>query len=197
MSKRWLVAALLLTPALAAGQAPARSEAEKKALEAVRKAGASAMELAQSDPRIEVAYHLAEGKLTAEQLAPLKEIKQLVHLNLRGRDLDDALAANLKDLTGLTRLHLEKTKITDKGLENLKGLTNLEYLNLYGTAVGDAGLAHLEGLKKLKSLYLWETKVTDAGVAKLKRALPQVQVIRGVEPEKPKDKESSTAAPKK
>ena len=54
-------------------------------------------------------------------------------------------------------------------------------------AVGstDAGLAQLEGLKKLKSLYVWQTKVTDAGVEKLKKALPQLQIIRGIEEPKP------------
>jgi hypothetical protein len=82
-------------------------------------------------------------------------------------------------------LHLEKTKITDKGLVHIKGLVNLEYLNLYGTEITDAGLANLEGLKKLKSLYLWQTKVTDAGIEKLKKALPQTQIIRGIEEPKP------------
>jgi hypothetical protein len=165
---------------------PKRSDEEKKAIEQVTKLGGTAMELAQNDPRLEVAYHLGEGKFTAEHLAALKPLKQLVHLNLRGREVTDDMLASLKDLTALIRLHLEKTKVTDKGLVHLKGLVNLEYLNLYGTAVGDAGLAHLEGMKKLKSLYLWETKVTDPGVEKLKKALPQLTVVRGVEAEKPK-----------
>jgi hypothetical protein len=86
--------------------------------------------------------------------------------------------------------------VTDKGLVHLKGMVNLEYLNLYGTGVTDAGLAQLAGLKKLKSLYLWQTKVTDAGVAKLKKALPQVQVDRGLDAAKPKDT-TSKADPKK
>ena len=36
-------------------------------------------------------------------------------------------------------------------------------------------------MKKLKNLYLWQTKVTDAGVARLKKALPQVEIVRGLE----------------
>src|SRR5262249_21367804 len=153
----------------------------------VRQLGGLAMELAQNDPRLEVSYLQTDGKFSDDYLTPLKDLKDVVHLNLRGQPVTDAQLVHLKDLTTLTRLHLEKTKITDKGLEQLKGLVDLEYLNLYGTEITDAGLAHLEGMKKLKDLYLWQTKVTDAGVEKLKKALPQVQIVRGLDLEKPKE----------
>jgi hypothetical protein len=42
-------------------------------------------------------------------------------------------------------------------------------------------------MKKLKSLYLWQTKVTDAGVEKLKKELPQVEIVRGFDLDKPKE----------
>jgi len=161
------------------------TEAEKAAMAEVRKAGGQVMELAQNDARLDVAYHLADGKVEDGHLAPLKNLPKLAQLNVRGKDITDAGLVHIKDAKGLTRLHLERTKVTDAGLEHLKGLENLEYLNLYGTAVTDTGLKHLEGLKKLRRVYLWETKVTDAGVAALKTAVPEIQVIRGVEPAKP------------
>jgi len=161
------------------------TEAEKSAMAEIRKAGGQVMELAQNDARLDVAYHLADGKIEDAQLAPLKNLPKLAQLNVRGKDITDAGLVHIKDSKGLVRLHLERTKVTDAGLENLKGLENLEYLNLYGTAVTDAGLKQLEGLKKLKRLYLWETKVTDAGVAALKAAVPEIQIVRGVEPAKP------------
>lgn len=164
---------------------PAPTDAEKAAIAEIRKSGGQVMELAQNDARLDVAFHLADGKIEDAQLAPLKNLPKLAQLNVRGKDITDAGLVNIKDSKGLIRLHLERTKVTDAGLEQLKGLENLEYLNLYGTAVTDAGLKHLEGLKKLKRLYLWETKVTDAGVAGLKAAVPEVQIIRGVEPAKP------------
>lgn len=198
MVKTVAFAALLALVAPAFGQAavPAkRTEAEKKALATITQLGGSAMELAQNDPHLEVSYHLMDKEITAAHLAPLKDLTGVVHLNLRGRAVTDDMLASVAGLKELTRLHLEKTKITDKGLAHLKGLGSLEYLNLYGTAVSDAGLVNLEGLKKLKTLYLWQTKVTDAGVAKLKKALPQVQIIRGVE-DKPKET-TSKVDPKK
>src|SRR5260370_181518 len=52
-------------PVVAQTPPPAkRSEAEKKALEKLTKLGASAMELAQNDPHLEVAYHLMDKEIT-------------------------------------------------------------------------------------------------------------------------------------
>ena len=161
------------------------TEAEKAAMAEIRKAGGQVMELAQNDARLDVAFHLADGKIEDANLAPLKSLPKLAKLNLRGKEITDAGLTHIKDSKGLLHLHLERTKVTDAGMEHLKGLENLEYLNLYGTAVTDAGLKQLEGLKKLTRLYLWETKVTDAGVAALKAATPTLQIIRGVEPAKP------------
>ena len=179
------VASLICWNTSIANEKKEPTEAEKAAIAQIRKSGGQVMELAQNDSRLDVAFHLADGKITDESLVPLKSLPQLAQLNLRGREITDAGLVNVKDSKGLLRLHLEKTKITDAGLEQLKGLENLEYLNLYGTEVTDAGLKHLEGLKKLRKLYLWQTKVTDAGVAAIKAAIPGLDVIRGVEPAKP------------
>ncbi len=175
-----LISALMI--GLAAAQTPppvAQTEAGKKALAKIRQLGGLALELAQNDQHLEVSYIQTDGKLTDEHLALLKDLKGLVHLDLRGQPVTDAQLIHLKPLTELTRLHLENTKITDKGLENLKGLVNLEYLNLYGTNVSDAGLANLEGMKKLKHLYVWQTKVSEAGAAKIKNTIPGLDVNLG------------------
>ncbi len=155
------------------------SEAEKKAIAKIRESGALVLEIAQNDNRLDVSYITAQGKVTNEQLAPIKDLTRLAQLNLRGLEIGDEALVYLAGQKSLVRLHLEKTKISDKGLEHLKGLENLEYLNLYGTEIGDAGLEHLITLKKLKSLYLWQTKVTDEGVKKLQAALPELKIIRG------------------
>ena len=168
-----------------AQEKPAHTDAEKAAIAQIKKSGGQVMELAQNDARLDVAFHLADGKITDAELAPLEGLPTVAQLNLRGREITNAGLVYLKNLKGLMRLHLEKTKVTDDGLQQLSGLENLEYLNLYGTEVTDAGLKHLEGLKKLRKLYLWQTKVTDAGVAALKGAVPEIQIIRGVELAKP------------
>jgi CubicO group peptidase (beta-lactamase class C family) len=186
----WLILALGF--ALFPTQEPVkRSDAELKAMAKIQQLGGLAMELAQNDSRLDVSYQQVD-KFNEDSLSLLKDMKDLAHLNLRGLNVTDRGLTNLKGLTSLTRLHLELTKISDKGLENIKDLANLEYLNLYGTAITDAGLVHLRGLKKLKNLYLWQTKVTDTGVAELKKALPHLEIVRGLDLDKPKTEQLST-----
>jgi len=186
-------AACLFVPAALAAQNPQ----EDAAIQAVRQSGGQVLELAQNDPRLDVAFHLSNVELTPDHLKPLEAIKgRLVNLNLRGTNLNDDLAQYLKPLTELTRLHLEKTAITDAGLPNVSGLAKLEYLNLYGTAVTDAGLEHLGGLANLKKLYVWETKVTLDGVRKLRERLPELDIIGGPEEPKPATPKEPVVAPK-
>ncbi|MEX0716281.1 MAG: hypothetical protein WD066_06840 [Planctomycetaceae bacterium] len=162
-----------------ADDAPPRGAAEQQAIAEIRGHGGSVMELAQNDSRLVVAYHLADGEVIDEKLAPLAKLTRVVELNLRGTEIGDDGLAHVAGLNTLVRLHLEKTKIGDAGLDHLKGLENLEYLNLYGTQITDAGLARLAGMKKLKRLYVWETPVTDAGIERLKKSLPELAIIRG------------------
>jgi len=176
---RTLIVAAALVGALIGQVRGEDTEAEKKAIAKIKETGALVLEIAQNDNRLDVSFITAAPKTTAEQLAPLKELPRLAHLNLRGLEIGDDALPFIADQKTLVRLHLEKTKITDKGLEALKGLENLEYLNLYGTEIGDPGLASLEGLKKLKSIYLWQTKVTDEGVKKLQEAIPGLKIVRG------------------
>ena len=175
----------------------AQNPQEDAALQAVRQSGGQVLELAQNDPRLDVAYHLSNVELTADHLKSLEGLAgRVVQLNLRGTNLNDDLAQYLKPLTELTRLHLERTAITDAGLPHLAGLTKLEYLNLYGTALTDAGLEHLAALPNLKKLYVWETKVTLDGVRKLKERLPELQIIGGPEEPKPVVAQEPVVAPK-
>lgn len=183
-----------------------RSPQELQEISRIQQLGGLVLQVAQNDPHLDVSYQQITGKFSDNDLAPLATLKGVVSLNLSGLDVTDASLDRLKGLTELTRLHLERTKITDKGLHDLEHLVNLEYLNLYGTNITDAGLVNLEGMKKLKHLYLWQTKVTDTGVARLKKSLPQVEVVRGfdapVEPPKkatPKkpDAKASTKKPEK
>jgi hypothetical protein len=51
-------------------------------------------------------------------------------------------------------------------------------LALTKTDVTDAGLEHLKGLTKLERLLLEQTQVTDDSIADLKRALPDLKVVK-------------------
>ena len=124
----WSVIGSLFLASANGQEKPVLTEAETTAIAAIRKSGGQVMELAQNDSHLDVAFHLADGKITDDQLAPLASLPQVAQVNLRGREITNA------------------------------------------------GLAHL---------YLWQTKVTDAGVTGMKTALPELQIIRGVELAKP------------
>ncbi|MDA1159863.1 MAG: hypothetical protein O2983_09655, partial [Planctomycetota bacterium] len=153
------------------------TEADKAALAKLRELGAMTLQVAQNDNRVEVAYHLSDGKIGNDHVAPLKGLKCIYSLNLRGTEVDDKGVAQLADTTGLVKLHLEKTKVTDEALKHLTKLENLEYLNVYGTEVTNAGLDTIVPMKNLKKIYIWQTKVDIDGVAKLKAARPDLQII--------------------
>lgn len=170
------VSALLFPQAQAKAQ-PTSPDAQKVA--AIEKAGGRVAAIAQNDSRLEVDFHLQGASVSDAALGPVAGLKDVVHLNLGKTGITDAGLAQIKGMTTLTRLHLEQTKITDKGLAHLKGFTNLEYLNLYGTEITDRGLEEIAGLTKLKSLYVWQTKVTEEGVGKLKKALPNLEIVTG------------------
>ncbi|MCF7765856.1 MAG: hypothetical protein K9N62_19480 [Verrucomicrobia bacterium] len=160
-------------------EAPKATPDETKALQSLEDLGVAARPIAMNVGWREANFYLLGTNVTDESLKPLKDIATLMHLNLANTAITDAGLGQVKGLVNLRRLHLEKTGITDAGLAHLKGLVNLNYLNLYGTGVSDAGLKHLEGLRNLKSLYLWQTQVTDEGVAALKKALPELEIVRG------------------
>ena len=147
------------------------TQAESDAIVAVKKAGGAVLPVAQNDNRLDIAFHLADGKIGDDQVASVKPLGNVINsLNLRGTEVTDKGLEQLKELKSLVRLHLERTKITDAGLAHLAALENLEYLNLYGTEITDAGVQSLAGSKKLKRLYVWQTKMTEEGQAKFKAA---------------------------
>jgi hypothetical protein len=149
----------------------------------IEKAGGRVLAVAQNDDRLEVDFHLQSSDVTDQSLASLDGLKNVYSLNLAKTKITDAGLIHLEGLITLNRLYLQETKITDKGLVHLKGLRNLVYLNLYGTAVTDHGLDNLISLSNLKNLYLWQTKVTEPGISKLKKSLPNLNVVAGTDPE--------------
>ncbi len=165
------------------------SDAEKSAVAKAQKLNALALRLAQNTNLLRIDFSLQGKEVKDDDLALLKDIPNLVELDLGNTTITDAGLAHLKPLTNLQRLQLEKSKITDAGLEHLKGLQKVVSLNIYGTDVTDKGLEHLKELKNLKRVYVWQTKVTEEGAKKLQEVIPGLHVERGYEakpPEQPK-----------
>ncbi|UFH54552.1 c-type cytochrome domain-containing protein [Spirosoma sp. KNUC1025] len=155
--------------------------ADPKVIEEVRKMGLLVLPLSKEQNQLEVSAVNARSFNDAQAAILPKLASQIVWLRLGDTEISDATLAQVAKLKNLQKLHLEQTKVTDAGLKQLNGLANLEYLNLYGTAVTDAGLAELPNLKNLKTVYLWQTKVTEQGIADLKKAMPKLDIIGGLD----------------
>src|SRR5438477_12348691 len=93
-----LAAVLCAQPPAAVQQTPAG----KKALERVRQLGGLALEVAQNDTHLDISFPSGDGKFSDENLALLKDLKGVVHLNLRGQPVTAAQLAQLQRLTDLT-----------------------------------------------------------------------------------------------
>jgi hypothetical protein len=101
------------------------------------------------------------------------------HIVIMGPETTDADLDELCELRSLQFLALLDTKITDKGLQKVSGLRWLKWLFFAGAAITDDGLHHLESLSNLEYLDLHACpNVTADGVARLRKALPQCNIVR-------------------
>ena len=57
-------------------------------------------------------------------------------------------------------------------------MEQLRSLNLANTKVTDAGLVHIKRLPRLTELDLSGTAVSDAAIKDLKRAMPDLEILR-------------------
>lgn len=120
-------------------------------------------------------------KLTDEEFAKLQPvIAKLVTVDLSSTAVTDASVALLADAKDLRMIRLSETAITNDAIDVLVQLENLESVNLYGTSVTDEGVKKLSTLPNLKRLYLWQTEVSDEAIKELEKALPELEVVKGV-----------------
>lgn len=155
--------------------------ADPQAITALQKVGLLVLPIANQQNQLEVSAVNAHGFTDAQAGLLTKLNQQIIWLKLADTQLTDVALSSIAQLKNLQKLHLERTRVTDSGLRQLRALPYLEYLNLYGTAITDAGLAELTSLKSLRTVYVWQTQVTAAGLATLKKALPGVEVIGGID----------------
>ena len=90
--------------------------------------------------------------------------------------ISDIDLERLKDLEELLYLDLSGTEITDDGMKNLKGLHQLHFLGLDSTQITDVSLEYLKRLKQLKNLNVTNTRITSEGLEELKNALPKAKI---------------------
>jgi len=122
---------------------------------------------------VELPY-LKEKSVDLEILSNLTNVKRLRIGAIK--DIDDQLK-HLERLQNLEVLGLGFSNVTDRGLQHVARLRNLKTLSLCYTQVTDTGLLHLSSLRELEHLEIQHTNVTDAGVERLRKQLPNFEIV--------------------
>ncbi len=120
---------------------------------------------------------LSYTKISDAGLVHVGGMKGLRVLGLGNTRVTDAGMAHLSGLASLEILQLRSTRVTDAGLASLSGIPTLRTLVLFDTAVSDAAHAELLKMHALRELYIGTTKMTAPGVERLRKALPNCNVI--------------------
>jgi hypothetical protein len=123
-----------------------------------------------------VSLDIAYNKTDGSALVHLAAMKRLRWLWLHNNRIKDQHLKHIRRLSNLRRLDACHTQIGDVGLHTISQLSNLEVLCLDDTNVSDAGLIHIAKLKKLRQLWLANTYVTRAGIERLKKAMPKTRI---------------------
>jgi hypothetical protein len=112
-------------------------------------------------------------------LEHVKALPRLQELRLSHTRVGNAGVDTIRGLTDLRTLVLSSTRITDPALDTIKGFSMLETLKLCSTAITDRGLDALKDMKTLRLLTIHNTNVSDAAIANLKKALPDLIIDTG------------------
>ena len=145
--------------------------------------------------------NLGATGLNANGLRDLDRFPGLQVIDLEFLDADGSDLASLRECPNLGLVFLWKSSVGDQGASTVLGLPRLRFLDLGSTRVGDdlflnrephealekllldhtavsdGSVASLSRWTKLKSLDLTGTVITPEGLAKLRKALPNCEII--------------------
>jgi hypothetical protein len=100
-------------------------------------------------------------------------------VEIRLNNVTDEDLAYLRNFKQVRKLSLGLSHISDAGLVPIRELEQLESLDLYGNSVTGKGLEHLKSLPRLRVLYIGNTDVTSEEVLELRADLPNVKIYDG------------------
>ena len=158
------------------------AEADSAAMAAAIEAGFKVQPIAASTNFLDAFVHPDFKEVTPEMLSYLDPIKDNISwLSLPDKNITNEMVKVIGSFSNLSKLKIQNNPISDVGVSHLQELANLEVLNLYNTQVTDESVEFLSALKTLKNLFLWQTNVTPDGIEMLRNALPNTEVIAGLD----------------
>lgn len=122
--------------------------------------------------------NLQDTKVTSEGIKLLVALPKLNGLYLNETQVDDAAVRHLALMKHLRRVEMCRTRITSAALEHFAALEKLEELHIAEAGAGGPGLTQLGAMKGIKVLNLRGVPVDSDTLERLRRALPQCQILR-------------------
>lgn len=119
---------------------------------------------------------ISSNRLTDDGLAHLSKLDQLTFLALLEAKFTDDALKHLAPLWRLQRLDFTNAAVTGTGIKHLAKLGQLKYIRFLDCPVTDSGLVSIPGLKALEALDLVRTKVADEGLDTLGKVSTLKQV---------------------
>ncbi len=121
---------------------------------------------------------MGSKEATGAAVAPLRAMKELRELDLHDGQATTEGVTYASDIPSLTVLRVYAGPVKDEGMRAIARLPNLETLIIQSAQITDAGLDALAGVKSLKRLEIQGDTVSDEAVAHLKKALPDLTVVK-------------------
>lgn len=119
----------------------------------------------------------AYSKKSLEELLPLKQ--QIVQLSLARMPVKDDDLTIIKQMTNLLDLNLNYTDVTSIGLQQLLSLNKLQEIALSGTAIDRQSLEKLAALPSLQSIFIWNTRIDSTEVLSVRNKFKKVNIETG------------------
>jgi len=136
---------------------------------------------------IQLASYYEEGRLIMlepfdevlgdVQFTAIKKLENIPIIYLARSQIPTAQLEALRRLPNLHELIVSGAPITDSDLKLIGAMGTLKKLHLNSTNISDAGLPELGSLTALRYLDLTGTKVTADGIARLRKALPNAEIV--------------------
>lgn len=154
-------------------------KADEKAIQKLKQRGIVVLPVAQNSNYLKANLVTVDSVTNSDMVLLLSIKKQLVWLDLSGKEISDSVLLTVSELLNLTRLQLDNTSITDNGLASLRSLVDLQYLNIVGTTVTARGIMQLKNLPHLQAIYLYKTFINSSDWLVLKNSFPKVTLDSG------------------
>ncbi|MBL7699584.1 MAG: chitobiase/beta-hexosaminidase C-terminal domain-containing protein [Chitinophagaceae bacterium] len=137
--------------------------------------------VAQGSPALNVTFYNSRlfNISAVKELNPISN--NIVELNLMKMAVKDEDLAAIREFKNLRRLNLNFTEVTGKTLDQLQSLENLRMISLSGTVVDYNNLKKVQTFPKLKAVYLWSTPAANSKLDDLEEKNKNIAYYAGYE----------------